>query len=492
MTSSSGHHVRRSFDKNAGPSRFFLYLLSCLPLFCLAWLNRHYQLDDALIYLRYVDNFLNGEGLVYNPGIYFNGLTSPLYSYCVILVGWLISNLQATNILLAALFHASASIVFAETFFTQQSVAAGCAFIILSGTFPYFFLVYGMETPLLMLLIGLCFYFYQTKNYFWLGIFSGLLILTRVESIFLIVAFLIGYFIKYRTFPAYRNFIVPLILIATNLIFNKLYYGSYLPATGNAKIWQGRSGLWGDGWVFLNAGYLLAWAFGSNRFYFLTVFGFSVIGFLKTITTFEHREVHWIILFFLFGYSLFFIFLNIPNYHWYYAPYFIFTLLYCTKGLFFIPELFEGLVKSDLKWSAFLPSLLVMTALIYWAGGLSSLPRGPLKAYRDIGVWLNQNTASGDQIAVVEIGTIGWYSKRPIIDILGLVNPLNARFLGERKFEEWLNHYSPDFILIHDPPWPHELGAVNALAAGRFGVDPRFHFQNYRLLRKLPQPEQKS
>lgn len=85
---------------------------------------------------------------------------------------------------------------------------------------------------------------------------------------------------------------------------------------------------------------------------------------------------------------------------------------------------------------------------------------------------------------MVEIGIIGWYSNRPIIDILGLVSPLNARFIGERKFEEWLKHYSPDLILIHDPPWPHEVGAVNALAAGRFEPDPRFDFQKYRLLRK--------
>ena len=87
-------------------SCFFIYLCCCLPLFYLAWVNRHYQLDDALIYLRYVRNFLNGEGLVYNEGVYFNGLTSPLYSYLLILLGTLISNLQVATILLAALLHA--------------------------------------------------------------------------------------------------------------------------------------------------------------------------------------------------------------------------------------------------------------------------------------------------------------------------------------------------------------------------------------------------
>lgn len=474
----------------AAQYRAFLYLFCCLPLLYFAWLHRNYQLDDALIYLRYVDNFLNGQGLVYNPGVYFNGLTSPLYSYCVILMGWILGNLQAANILLAALLHGLASIAFAESFLKRESLAARCTFIILNGIFPYFFLVYGMETPLFMLLIGLSFYLYQAQKYFWLSIVTGLLILTRVESVFLIVAFFVAYLVKHRTLPPYRYLIVPAILVIINFIFNKFYYGSYLPSTGNAKIWQGQSGLWGEGWIFLNIGYLFGWAFGSNRLYFLTVLIFAIIGFLNSVKRSENREIHFIALTFLTCYFGFFLFLNIPNYHWYYAPYFTFAIIYCTKGLFFVYEFFKKIELFNLKWMGSALLLLFITLLVHWSVELSNIPRGPLKSYRDIGIWLSQNTRETDQIAVVEIGTIGWYSKRPIIDILGLVNPLNARFIGERKFDEWLKHYSPDFILIHEPPWPHEIGAVNALAAGRFGVDPRFQFPNYRLLRKLPPLEQ--
>ncbi|MDZ7620939.1 MAG: hypothetical protein U5O69_00325 [Candidatus Competibacteraceae bacterium] len=73
-----------------------------------------------MIYLRYVRNFLNGSGLVYNPGVYFNGLTSPLYSYLAILTGLLLDNLQSANILLATILHASALIVFTEVFFASN------------------------------------------------------------------------------------------------------------------------------------------------------------------------------------------------------------------------------------------------------------------------------------------------------------------------------------------------------------------------------------
>ena len=108
-----------------------------------------------------------------------------------------------------------------------------------------------METPLFMLLTALCLYCYQAKKYGWLGLFSGLLILARAEGIFLIAALLGSYWIKYRGLPAYRYFIVPLLLMAANLLFNEMYYGTWLPATGSAKLGQGQSGLWGNGWLFL-------------------------------------------------------------------------------------------------------------------------------------------------------------------------------------------------------------------------------------------------
>ena len=44
-----------------------------------------FQLDDALIYLRYIKNFQEGYGLVYNPGERFNGLTSPFFTFVILL-----------------------------------------------------------------------------------------------------------------------------------------------------------------------------------------------------------------------------------------------------------------------------------------------------------------------------------------------------------------------------------------------------------------------
>ena len=164
---------------------------------------------------------------------------------------------------------------------------------------------------------------------------------------------------------------------------------------------------------------------------------------------------------------------------------FYFRHSYCTQGILLIADILGTMFDSPLKWVGHISALLLAATLIYWAISIASITRGSFTPYKNIGIWLNQNTQENAKIALVEIGTVGWYSDRPIIDILGLVNPLNARFIGERKLEEWLNHYSPDYILIHDPPWPHEVGAEKALAMGRFKLDIRFDFQGYKLLSQV-------
>jgi hypothetical protein len=342
-----------------------------------------------------------------------------------------------------------------------------------------------METPLFLLMIGLCLYCYYRTWYFWLGVFAGLLMLTRSEGIFLIGVLLADYVIRQRRLPDYRYLIAPVILVAANLAFNRWYYGAYLPATGSAKIWQGQSGLWGEGWLFLQAGYLTGWVFAANQLYMLIILLLTTMGFVHAIWFAKDRELHWIVAIFLLLYSCFFIFLNIPNYHWYYAPYFMFALVYCMEGICALADKLELILQGMLTKLVRSVPLLLAALLIYWGAGVSHAERGAFTPYKDIGLWLNQHTAENAKVAVVEIGTIGWYANRYIIDILGLVNPLNARFIGERKFAEWLNHYSPDYILIHDPPWPHEAGAVAAWDAGRFAPDPRFAFTGYVLLRQV-------
>jgi hypothetical protein len=137
-------------------------------------------------------------------------------------------------------------------------------------------------------------------------------------------------------------------------------------------------------------------------------------------------------------------------------------------------------VALALFLSIFIPQLRFAHSRLMNAGGYTN--------YQNIGKWMELNTAPDAKIATVEIGAIGWYSKRYIIDILGLVNPYNAKFIGERKFDEWLKYYHPDYILGHSPLWSHEVSLKKLMEEKTYVPVDSFHFDGYILLRKAAQP----
>ncbi len=454
----------------------FATALSVLLIMYFSYINIGYQLDDSLIYLRYIKNFLNGEGLVYNKGVYFNGLTSPFYSYVMVFLSYLTGekNLQYLSIAVSALSLSATSILGATLFYNKNNTWYFIS-ILTVGTFPYFYTVYGMETNLFLLLIVTSLYLYKTNNIKLLGISCALLFLTRSEGIFLIIPIALAYIYKNRKIPDTKYLLVPITILALNFVFNKAYYGAFLPETGAAKIWQGQSGLWGEKWIFLNFSYLFSWIFNNNHT-FLSCFVFFITGnFFKKIT-----EIDLIVIFFLFFYSCFYIFLNIPSYHWYYAPYFLFGLMYSIKGA---SHIFSALKKINL-WLAVSVILLPVSIIFYNNIQITKVERGPFPSYKEIGIWLKKNTTTDSKIALVEIGTVGWYSERYIIDILGLVNPYNAKLIGEKKFAQWLEHYEPDYILVHDPLWGHEISADMLIKKNLYKKDERFDFKGYMLLKK--------
>jgi|GEM_PF-4552411 len=94
---------------------------------------------------------------------------------------------------------------------------------------------------------------------------------------------------------------------------------------------------------------------------------------------------------------------------------------------------------------------------------------------------IEKNTPVDAKIAMVEIGTVGWYSKRYVIDILGLVSPFNASFVGDRNLISWFKHYSPDYVLTHVPLAGFEHGLNNLIAIGDFSVEKSFNISRYEL-----------
>jgi arabinofuranosyltransferase len=121
----------------------------------LSYLNRRFQLADALIYQRYFRNFLDGYGLVFNLGERVNALTSPLFSYLSIVVSSAVGSVALASVIISgtALFLALAVWwrVYANVLDpVSATVGVGVALL-----FPYLYVTFGMETCLFLLVLGL-------------------------------------------------------------------------------------------------------------------------------------------------------------------------------------------------------------------------------------------------------------------------------------------------------------------------------------------------
>jgi hypothetical protein len=192
---------------------------------------------------------------------------------------------------------------------------------------------------------------------------------------------------------------------------------------------------------------------------------------------------------YLFFYCSFYIVFNIPDYFWYYGYGFLALYTFAFWGL-------EGLRRfmcnSGRPWirTYHYPAVLVFALLLLvLQTSVSQRLLGGLQGalhYKVIGTWLRENTEPEAKIACIEIGHIGWYSKRYIIDELGLVSPYNADLIGKRDFYGWLEHYTPDYIVTWVPLRPHEVSIQSLLSEGRYVLQKQFDFDGWKfnVLRK--------
>jgi arabinofuranosyltransferase len=406
---------------------------------------RHFELDDALIYARYVRNALNGQGLVFNPGEPVNALTSPLLAVLLLATSWLMhGHVLWAEMALSMIFLIGACIL-------AEEIAPWSGVLIAST--GYFYMCFGMETMLFLFLIVLTFTLYRKDMLDWLPTLALLTFLTRFEG------GLLGAIIAYdlwrdRRFPRLRAFLLPGLLAVAYLSFNFHFYGKLLPASAAAKFGQGFSGIWGR-WprAFLHVNLILQ-IFHSTIY----ILPFALVLVIFGVNSQRHTLMNRILLPFLGGLLAFYILFNIPNYHWYDAPFIFFLLMYAVMG---VPRT---------RLAHILLACVILQCTI--AGVLYLRQQGRNANYVALAQWIESHSSPGAKIASAETGTIGWYSTRNVDDIVGLTNPKNATELRKRDFYSWLEQDKPDFVVIHTPV---AFGEVAATKSPLYAYEP-FHF----------------
>lgn len=302
-----------------------------------------------------------------------------------------------------------------------------------------------METALFLTLLFVSIFLVERRRYNWLPTMAVLLVLSRFEGAALLPPLAIALYRRHR-WPSSAAYLPAALVVVLYLALNHHWYGAWVPASASAKFGQGRSGLWGP-WptAFFRTAYQLKPDFVSTLYVPLAVLVWLVPG----IRHLRGSALITISLPFLFVLLLFYVFLNLPGYRWYYAPFIAFSMIYACAGL-----------PPTRGWRAAALALVLgsaATASYRARGAALPPPADAAQGYPAIGEWLAARVPAEARIEAGEIGTLGWYCQRcHIIDILGLTYPKNAEHIAHRDVTSWLAEDRPDFVVVHQQPWVFE------------------------------------
>lgn len=416
--------------------------------------------DDAYITYRYADNFRQGLGLLYNPGDWVLGTTTPLYALLLGILGLVFSDLEPLSHWIGAVSWLTAALLTIPLFRQENRPYAALIAPLFIATQPAFYTSLGMETPLLVaLMLALAVTWLRGMNKTAV-LLAALLILTRHDSALWLL--IIGLEVArrrrqngrpwFKSLP-WREGLAAFLLTLPWFIFAFLRYGSPFPNSAAAKIGQNN---------FMPVEGQPSFALALVEPWFESVPPLSLVITLSILLLsiyFIIRRLRsfWWLLVWPILYTLIYTLLNIANFPWYFVP----PLAVLSLAL----ALALGTLLGDTTWAERPSTPILLSPLIRSGAALLCLvvifftqasltlsrqdQAGYRPAYLTAAQWLRDNTAPGATVASIEIGVIGYHSHRPILDTQGLISrDMTDHQLGwDDTLVYALNTHKPDYAL---------------------------------------------
>ena len=417
--------------------------------------------DDPLITYRYARNIAEGKGFTYNPDEPFLGTTAPFYALILAFFGVLGFNIPIIGNIFSPLSLGLAS-VFVYLLATKKGypiVGLLCGLFLLLN--PWVSGTFGMEIYFQIFLIMGAFYFYDQQKYTLTTIFCVLAFLIRADGIIASVILSIDYIITNKKIPK-REIMLFIVLCAPVFIFYFFHFNTFLPATLEAKQAQYDSGLWMGFWPGVVK-------FIFQRDAFMSFLPLIIVGgiFLLLSARIWVLVISWGIL-----HTLGYILLGVPFYRWYSIPLVVSLMVMSGFSFRFVKYFPRLLHNTPIKFKLFKKSYhpylkgvhgLLAVVLIFFIAiplyqGFKShyhlfknkpLQSPKMKLYIKAGRWFAENTPPHTSIAFIEIGYLGYYSQRRIIDLSGLVTPGVSKHIRNRDFQWAVKKYSPDYFVFN-------------------------------------------
>jgi hypothetical protein len=403
--------------------------------------------DDPFITYRYASNLARGLGFVYNPGERVLSTTTPLFALLLGLMGNLWSDLPKLANLIGAFCLPLGGIFIWDLARTWKTPLVGWAGLLLYPTFSLLLFTLGSETPLYLALCLGAFALYARQQVRWAALLSALAILARPDGL-LVPAMLGLEFLVRRRRPI--PWAAVLIFFATLLpwfLFSWAYFGALFPATLAAKQHQGAMAVsqqFAAGFFTVLGWYAPHWQYWLEAA--LALLGLSLLA---------QRGRPWgILLLWTVLYFTAYTLLKVARYYWYYAP--------LVPGFFVLVGLgLERLSAFGKRFTSSRLVALVSAALLVFLAATHALdlwqlrlqPDQRVSAYRAVGEWLRQNTPDEATVGALEVGIIGYYARREMVDFAGLIQPEVAKRLISSTYDDaarWaVENYHPEYLVLY-------------------------------------------
>lgn len=234
--------------------------------------------------------------------------------------------------------------------------------------------------------------------------------------------------------------------------------GSFLPGTLLAKQAQARSGFWGRGWVYytnmVNFVKINPW-----RYEVYCLLALAALGLMVVIISRTHWRTRPLTLTII-GFALLQLIaygniLVVPFYHWYLGPQIVAV---SALSAIAISVAFTRFRRSAQAKTFAVPAILLLAYFMYSSLTLVGQAGIPWRqaSYMDAAAWLKSNTPKNTTVAASEIGYLGYYSQRQMIDYVGLLSTQAAQWVGQGNLFYWIYYDQPDYWIVHTPTWSLE------------------------------------
>ncbi|MGB9669120.1 MAG: hypothetical protein ACPL0B_01920 [Anaerolineales bacterium] len=445
-----------------------LYLLNSQ-----AYYRAGYPLDDAWIHQTYARNLAAGYGWTFVKGVPSGGSTSPLWTILISLGYFLrIPALAWTSILGGALLIGCGYLMQSLLqYYPQDIFYKWLPFLFLLEWHFVWAALSGMETILgIFMVIALFVFLEKSSLQAWgYGILLGMCVWIRPDLITLIIPVSFELLFRKKRYQPLSFYIkkiwkdglqltIPLVIILILYFgFNKMISGNWLPTTFYAKQAEYASlrmalPYWRR---FLSLSAQLMVGVGVA---FIPAFGYALVQGVKKTNGLILGFVVWMVFYIgLYAHNL-----AVTYQHGRYmmpalAAYYMVSL----KGMM----LFWGNQThpfSKLFWvfhTAWKIILVLLFLGFYLLGGKSYADDVAFIESQmvDTAKWVSTHTPKNNKIAVHDIGAMGYFSERDLMDLGGLIDPAVIPFIGdEERLADYLAKQKAD-ILVCFPGWYPKL-----------------------------------